>query len=102
MSELSSRYRRRGEVAFKPRSRRPKSSPNAIDADADELIFELRKDLAEQGLDAEPDTIVWHLPQPGHRLGTPARWSNIASATDHYRSRPADGLRPLGFTLLCG
>ncbi|WP_310717446.1 hypothetical protein [Nonomuraea sp. 3-1Str] len=25
-------------------------------------------------------------------------WTDIAAATDHYRSRPADGLQLLGFT----
>ncbi len=25
-------------------------------------------------------------------------WTNIAAATDHYRSHPADGLQLLGFT----
>lgn len=61
VSKLVARYRVEGEVAFEPCSRRPRTSPNAIDADTVELIVRLRKDLAEQGLDAGPDTIVWHL-----------------------------------------
>jgi hypothetical protein len=48
-------------VAFEPRSRRPKTSPNAISAEAAELIVRLRKELAGQGLDAGPHTICWHL-----------------------------------------
>ena len=55
------RYQAEGEAAFEPRSRRPKTSPTAIPADVVELIVRLRKQLAEQGLDAGPDTIAWHL-----------------------------------------
>jgi transposase InsO family protein len=61
VSRLVARYRVEGEAAFEPRSRRPKTSPNAIsDATAD-LIITLRKELAGRGLDAGPDTVCWHL-----------------------------------------
>ncbi|MEU6790053.1 helix-turn-helix domain-containing protein [Nonomuraea angiospora] len=63
VSKLVARYRAEGEAAFEPRSRRPRTSPNAVDADTVELIVRLRKELAEQGLDAGPDTIAWHLRQ---------------------------------------
>ncbi|MER6952311.1 IS481 family transposase [Nonomuraea sp. NPDC000554] len=66
VSKLVARYRAEGEAAFEPRSRRPRTSPNAIDADTVELIVRLRKELADQGLDAGPDTIAWHL-QHHHR-----------------------------------
>ena len=59
--KLKARYQAEGEAAFEPRSRRPKTSPTAIPADVVELIVRLRKQLAEQGLDAGPDTIAWHL-----------------------------------------
>src|SRR2546423_3010634 len=61
ISRLVARYRAEGEAAFEPRSRRPKTSPAAINADTVELIVRLRKQLAEQGLDAGPETIAWHL-----------------------------------------
>ena len=61
VSRLVARYRKEGEAAFEPRSRRPKTSPRAISAQATELIVELRKDLAGRGLDAGPQTIAWHL-----------------------------------------
>ena len=61
VSKLVARYRAEGEAAFEPRSRRPKTSPQAIPERVAELIIELRKDLAGQGLDAGPDTICWHL-----------------------------------------
>jgi len=59
--ELVARYRIEGDVAFEPRSRRPKTSPNAIDESTVELILELRRSLTRGGLDAGPDTIRWHL-----------------------------------------
>jgi transposase InsO family protein len=66
VSKLLARYRDEGEAAFEPRSRRPKTSPNATAAGTVELILALRKDLAGQGLDAGPQTICWHLE---HRHG---------------------------------
>jgi transposase InsO family protein len=64
---LLARYQAEGEAAFEPRSRRPKTSPRAIPDTAADLIVELRKDLAGQGLDAGPHTIAWHL-QHHHQL----------------------------------
>jgi transposase len=61
VSRLVARYRAEGEAAFEPQSRRPKTSPNAISDTTVELITELRKELAGQGLDAGPETICWHL-----------------------------------------
>jgi hypothetical protein len=68
---LLARYQAEGDAAFEPRSRRPKTSPSAISADAADLIIRLRKDLAGQGLDAGPQTIARHpaAPSPGQRLG---------------------------------
>ena len=66
VSRLVARYREEGEAAFEPRSRRPKTSPNAIAPQTAELITGLRKDLAGQGLDAGPHTICWHLEHHHH------------------------------------
>jgi transposase InsO family protein len=63
ISRLVARFRREGEAAFEPRSRRPHRSPTAIPQATVELICQLRRDLARQGLDAGPDTIAWHLAQ---------------------------------------
>jgi transposase InsO family protein len=59
--ELLARYRAEGQAAFEPHSRRPKTSPAATPAATVDLIVRLRKELSEQGLDAGPETIVWHL-----------------------------------------
>jgi transposase InsO family protein len=75
ISRLLARYRAEGEAAFEPRSRRPKTSPNAISPDTVALIIALRKDLSGQGLDAGPHTIAWHL---HHRHGTTVSAATIS------------------------
>lgn len=59
--KLKARYEAEGDAAVEPRSRRPKMSPRATPPEAVELVLRLRKELAEQGLDAGADTIGWHL-----------------------------------------
>lgn len=59
--ELLARYRREGEAAFEPRSRRPHTSTAALSADVVDLIVELREKLTATGLDSGPETIGWHL-----------------------------------------
>jgi transposase InsO family protein len=66
VSKLMSRYRAEGEAAFEPRSRRPNTSPTAVLPATVELIIRLRKELSEQGMDAGPDTICWHLEHHHH------------------------------------
>jgi transposase InsO family protein len=58
---LKARYDAEGEAAFEARSRRPLTSPNAIDGATVELVLRLRKELADAGLDAGADTLCWHL-----------------------------------------
>jgi len=65
--ELLARYRAEGEAAFEPRSRRPHSSPTALATATIDLIVRLRRQLTEEGLDAGPATLAWHLLQH-HRL----------------------------------
>ena len=61
VSKLIARYNAEGETAFEPRSRRPRTSPGALDARLVELIHQLRTKLDTAGLDAGPETITWHL-----------------------------------------
>ena len=75
VSKLVARYRSEGDLAFETRSRRPKSSPTAIDETTVELIVKLRHQLLRAGLDAGPDTIHWHLE---HHHATTVSISTIA------------------------
>jgi transposase InsO family protein len=58
---LLARYRADGDAGLVPRSRRPKTSPNALSHELEDEIVLLRKRLAEQGLDAGAQTLHWHL-----------------------------------------
>jgi transposase InsO family protein len=59
--KLKARFEAEGDAALEPRSRRPQSSPAATAPATVELVLQLRKELAESGLDAGADTIGWHL-----------------------------------------
>ena len=61
--KLLARYDTEGEAALEPRSKRPRSSPNATPQHVVDRVMALRKQLTEQGLDAGPHTIAWHLQQ---------------------------------------
>jgi transposase InsO family protein len=61
VQKLLQRYATEGEAAFEPRSRRPHSSPNKLPVALEDEIVELRKFLAEEGLDSGPSTIAYHL-----------------------------------------
>jgi transposase InsO family protein len=58
---LLARYRAEGDVGLVPRSRRPRTSPNALSSELEEEIVRLRKELSEEGLDAGAETIRVHL-----------------------------------------
>ena len=58
---LLARYRAEGEAGLEPRSRRPASNPRQLPVAVEERIIKLRKQLGEQGLDAGPHTIAFHL-----------------------------------------
>ena len=51
VSKLLARYREVGEEAFEPRSRRPKSNPNATPPEAVDQIVAWRRRLSQAGLD---------------------------------------------------
>jgi transposase InsO family protein len=68
---LLKRYAAEGAAAFQPRSRRPRTSPQAVPAGVAEEIIRLRKELSRQGLDAGADTIRTHLArQLGRQAGS--------------------------------
>src|SRR5919106_5220775 len=59
--ELVRRFQADGEAGLEPRSRRPRTSPHRICDWLEDEIVELRKQLADEGLDAGPHTIAVHL-----------------------------------------
>ena len=63
---LVARYRTEGDTAFEPRSRRPRTRPDATPATTVELVLALRRQLTHTGLDAGADTIAWHLEHHHH------------------------------------
>ena len=88
VSRLVARYRDEGEAAFTPRSRRPKTSPRRLDQAVIELIITLRHSLIEQGTDAGPDTIAWHLAQHHHITVAPSTISRHLSAAGLVTPQP--------------
>jgi Helix-turn-helix domain len=77
VSKLMARYRPEGEAASEPRSRRPKTSPNATAPGTVEPILALRKDLSGQGLDAEKRQ-AGPPPDPGQCRTLPADPEELA------------------------
>lgn len=65
LHRLLGRYREGGLEALEPRSRRPKTTPNAASDAVRERVVELRLQLTAGGLDAGPVTIAWHLQREG-------------------------------------
>ncbi|GCD88947.1 IS481 family transposase [Nocardioides sp. LS1] len=90
--ELLTRYQDEGEAAFEPRSRRPKTSPNATPAETIELILRLRKELLDEGHDAGADTLVWHLLQ--HHRVTVSRATVHRILTRHGAVTPEPKKKP--------
>ncbi|MER7250804.1 helix-turn-helix domain-containing protein [Kribbella sp. NPDC000426] len=84
--KLRARYLAKGEAAFEPRSRRPKTLPGATMPVTVELVLRLRKELTEQGLDAGADTIGWYLQ---HHHNVP-----LSRATIHRILTGADAVTP--------
>jgi transposase InsO family protein len=83
ISRLVARYKREGEAAFTPRSRRPHTSPTRLPQPTIDLIVKLRNDLLSKGLDHGPHTIAWHL-QHHHGL--------VVSVNSIHRHLRAAGL----------
>jgi len=88
VSKLVARYRAEGAAAFEPRSRRPKTSPNQTPTETVELICELRKKLAEAGLDAGPETIAWHLARHHQTTVSPATISRYLAQAGLVQPQP--------------
>ena len=94
--ELVAGYRLEGEAAFAPRSKRPHSSPSAIDAELVDAICRQRLRLEKAGLDAGPETIAWHLAQDGITAAPTTIWRTLVRqnlVTPEPRKRPRNSYR---------
>jgi transposase InsO family protein len=92
LHRLLARYREGGLDALEPRSRRPRTSPNATSQEVRERVIALRARLTADGLDGGPVTIAWHLAQEGRKPPAPATISRILTqaglVTPAPRKRP--------------
>jgi transposase len=95
--EFLARYRECGEEGLRPQSKRPKTSPTRMRPTLEDEILALRKSLAEQGLDAGPHTIRYHLSRR-HRKAVPSV-ATIWRALKHrgfIKPSPTSGLAAPG------
>jgi transposase InsO family protein len=86
--ELVKRFDTEGEAALAPRSRRPHSSPQRTPPAVEQDVIELRKHLAEQGLDAGAHTIAYHLHQRHGHAPAPATIWRILSRRGFVTPQP--------------
>ncbi len=92
--KLVARYRDEGDAGLVPRSRRPLTSPTRIALEVEEEILALRKQLADDGLDAGAVTIHWHLLEspPGGAIG---QFHLAGAAAAGLRRPPAPQAAPV-------
>jgi transposase InsO family protein len=90
--ELVRRYQADGDAGLESRSRRPRTSPHRICDGLEEEIVELRKHLADEGLDAGAHTIAVHLTRRhGHAPAVSTIWrvlSRRGFVTPQPQKRP--------------
>jgi transposase-like protein len=91
VQQLVQRYQREGPIAFQPRSRRPHHSPRAVDADTEDVIIRLRKELSKQGLDAarKPLPPTWRVRARPPRHGNESHPDHLAALANFALSRRA-------------
>ena len=86
--ELVKRFDQQGEAGLVPRSRRPRSSPQATPEQVEHQVVQLRKHLADQGLDAGAHTIAYHLTQRHGAAPAPATIWRILSRRGFVTPQP--------------
>jgi len=70
--ELVRRFDAEGEAGLEPRSRRPRGSPRRTCEALEDQIVELRKELADLGVDAGAHTIATHLERRHGEVAVPS------------------------------
>jgi transposase InsO family protein len=97
LHRLLARYHQGGLDAVDPRSRRPRTNPQATPDAVRGRVIELRLQLTADGLDAGPVTIAWHLEEEGHRAPSTSTIRRILHAaaliTPEPRKRPRSAYR---------
>jgi transposase len=86
--ELVKRFDAEGKAGLQPRSRRPRTSPQRTPPAVEQEVVELRKALAEQGLDAGAVTIAYHLEQRHGTAPSPATIWRILSRRGFVTPQP--------------
>jgi transposase InsO family protein len=86
--ELIKRFDAEGQAGLAPRSRRPQTSPQRTSVALEEEIVQLRKHLAEQGLDAGAHTIAYHLQQRHGSAPAPSTIWRILSRRGFVTPQP--------------
>ena len=81
--KLLARFREGGYSALEPRSRRPRCSPRQSSPEVVAEVLRLRQELTRSGLDAGPQTILFHLEQ---------RFSDLPSGATVWRILKRHGL----------
>lgn len=66
------RVRAEGLDGLEERSRRPRTSPQQVSLEAEELVVRLRKELGDAGLDHGATSIQWHLGRQGELERVPS------------------------------
>jgi transposase InsO family protein len=82
--KYAARCRAEGPSGFEPRSRRAHRFPAATAPDVEDLVVELRKELADAGLDHGATTIQWHL---ARRVGDGGRVPSMSTIHRILRRR---------------
>jgi transposase InsO family protein len=80
LQRLLRRYRDGGLDGLEPRSRRPLTSPGRTPDEVRARIVALRTGLTDQGLDAGPVTIAWHLGREGRPVPSTSTIQRILRA----------------------
>ena len=88
LQRLLARYRQDGIDAVDPRSRRPRSNPQATSEVVRDRIIALRLQLTTDGLDAGPVTIAWHLEHEGHRAPSTSTIRRVLHTAGLIRPEP--------------
>lgn len=89
--DLRRRFAEVGEAVLELASRAPKQVANRTTTPVEEAIVSLRKELDQQGLDAGPATIAFHLPQcldPGEKIPSEATIWRVLSRRGFVLPQP--------------